>query len=104
MPTDGTLRRRMLPAGAERSLVPVLLTLPEPDVGWRLLIAVLAAATMSFLSLLGVPPVACFDTKVLLFMVTVDASYTWLAVLAAANTVLSLADYLCVLARTTSSP
>ncbi|MGI8758954.1 MAG: NADH-quinone oxidoreductase subunit N [Acidimicrobiales bacterium] len=59
---------------------------------------------LSFLSLVGVPPLAGFNAKVLLFVVTVDAGYTWLAVLAVANTVLSLAYYLRVLAPTYFHP
>lgn len=54
--------------------------------------------TLSFLSLVGIPPLTGFAAKVLLFSATVDAGYTWLAVLAVANTVLSLAYYLRVLA------
>ena len=59
---------------------------------------------LSFLSLVGVPPLAGFNAKVLLFVATVDAGYTWLAVLAVANTVLSLAYYLRVLAPSYFQP
>ncbi|MDP8938055.1 MAG: NADH-quinone oxidoreductase subunit N [Actinomycetota bacterium] len=59
---------------------------------------------VSFLSLVGVPPLAGFNAKVLLFAVTVDAGYTWLAVLAVANSVLSLAYYLRVLAPSYFEP
>ena len=59
---------------------------------------------VSFLSLVGIPPLAGFDAKVLLFVATVDAGYTWLAVLAVANTVLSLAYYLRVLAPSYLEP
>ena len=59
---------------------------------------------VSFLSLVGIPPLAGFDAKVLLFAVTVDAGYTWLAVVAVANTVLSLAYYLRVLAPSYFEP
>ena len=53
---------------------------------------------LALLSLVGVPPLAGFTAKVALFAAAVDAGYTWLAVLAVANTVLSLAYYLRVLA------
>ncbi len=59
---------------------------------------------VSFLSLVGVPPLAGFTAKVLLFAVTVDAGYTWLAVLAVANSVVSLAYYLRVLAPSYFEP
>jgi NADH-quinone oxidoreductase subunit N len=59
---------------------------------------------MSFLSLVGVPPLAGFTAKVLLFAVTVDAGYTWLAVLAVVNSVVSLAYYLRVLAPSYFEP
>ncbi len=59
---------------------------------------------LGFLSLVGVPPLAGFTAKVLLFAVTVDAGYTWLAVLAVANSVLSLAYYVRVLAPSYFAP
>ncbi|MDP9388481.1 MAG: NADH-quinone oxidoreductase subunit N [Actinomycetota bacterium] len=59
---------------------------------------------LAFLSLVGVPPLAGFTGKVLLFVATVDAGYTWLAVLAVANSVLSLAYYLRVLAPSYFEP
>ena len=48
---------------------------------------------VSFLSLVGIPPLAGFTAKVMLFGATIAAGYTWLAVLALANTVVSLAYY-----------
>jgi NADH-quinone oxidoreductase subunit N len=48
---------------------------------------------VSFLSLVGVPPLAGFTAKLLLFGATIAAGYTWLAVLALVNTVVSLAYY-----------
>lgn len=48
---------------------------------------------VSLLSLVGVPPLAGFTAKLLLFGATIAAGYTWLAVLALANTVVSLAYY-----------
>ena len=52
---------------------------------------------VAFLSFVGVPPLAGFVGKLALFAATIEAGYTWLAVLAAANSVLSLAYYLRVL-------
>ncbi|MEO7986157.1 MAG: proton-conducting transporter membrane subunit, partial [Gemmatimonadales bacterium] len=48
---------------------------------------------VSFLSLVGIPPLAGFTAKLLLFGATIGAGYTWLAVLALVNTVVSLAYY-----------
>lgn len=53
---------------------------------------------VAFLSFVGVPPLAGFTAKLTLFSATIDAGYTWLAVLAVLNTVVSLAYYLRVLA------
>ncbi len=46
------------------------------------------------LSLAGIPPLAGFVGKFLLFAATMDAGFTWLAVIAILNSVLSLAVYL----------
>jgi NADH-quinone oxidoreductase subunit N len=46
------------------------------------------------LSLVGVPPLAGFVGKLLLFGAAIDAGYTWLAVAGIINSVLSLAVYL----------
>jgi NADH-quinone oxidoreductase subunit N len=46
------------------------------------------------LSLVGVPPLAGFAGKLLLFSAAIDAGYTWLAVVAILNSVLSLGVYL----------
>jgi len=46
------------------------------------------------LSLVGVPPLAGFAGKLLLFGAGIDAGYTWLAVVAILNSVLSLGVYL----------
>lgn len=51
------------------------------------------ALVLSFLSFIGIPPFAGFTAKLLLFAVTIEAGYTWLAVLAVANTVVSVAYY-----------
>lgn len=52
-----------------------------------------AGLVVSFLSFIGIPPLAGFTAKLLLFGAVIDAGYTWLAVLAVANTVVSLAYY-----------
>jgi NADH-quinone oxidoreductase subunit N len=46
------------------------------------------------LSLVGIPPLAGFFGKLLLFGAAIDAGFGWLAVIAIANSVLSLAVYL----------
>lgn len=51
------------------------------------------ALVTSFLSFIGVPPLAGFAGKLALFGAVIDAGYGWLAVIAAANTVISLAYY-----------
>lgn len=56
-----------------------------------------ACLVVSLLSLVGIPPLIGFTGKLTLFSATIDAGYTWLAVLAVANTVVSLAYYLRVL-------
>ena len=53
-----------------------------------------AAMTVFLLSLVGVPPLAGFAGKLLLFGAAIDAGYAWLAVAAVLNSVLSLAVYL----------
>jgi len=63
-----------------------------------------AVLVVSFLSLVGIPPLAGFTAKVLLFGATVDAGYSWLAVLAVANTVVSLAYYLRVISPSYFEP
>lgn len=56
---------------------------------------VLAIAMVVFLlSLAGIPPLAGFVGKFLLFGASIDAGFTWLAVVAILNSVLSLAVYL----------
>lgn len=54
---------------------------------------------VSFLSLVGIPPTVGFLGKLALFMTTIDGGYTWLAVVAAANTVASLFYYARVMGR-----
>lgn len=50
--------------------------------------------TLSFLSLVGIPPLAGFLGKLALFIATIDGGYTWLGVVAIINTVASLFYYL----------
>ena len=57
-----------------------------------------AVLVLSFLSLVGVPPLVGFVGKLELFVATLDGGYGWLAVAAVANTVISLFYYLRVLA------
>ena len=57
-----------------------------------------AALVLSFLSLLGLPPLAGFVGKLELFTAAIDADQTWLAVVAVINTVVSLYYYLRVIA------
>jgi len=52
------------------------------------------AMVVFLLSLVGVPPLAGFVGKLLLFGAVIDAGYTWLAVAGILNSVLSLAVYL----------
>ena len=53
---------------------------------------------VSFLSFIGVPPLAGFVAKLLLFLVAIEVGYGWLAVVAAINTVVSIFYYVRVLA------
>lgn len=52
------------------------------------------AMVVFLLSLVGIPPLAGFVGKFLLFAAAIDAQFTWLAVVAIINSVLSLAVYL----------
>ncbi|MES1945177.1 NADH dehydrogenase (quinone) [Salinisphaera sp. PC39] len=52
------------------------------------------AMVIFLISLVGIPPLGGFVGKFLLFAAAIDAHYTWLAVVAIANSVLSLAVYL----------
>ncbi|MBA4181370.1 MAG: NADH-quinone oxidoreductase subunit L [Anaerolinea sp.] len=56
------------------------------------------ALTIAFLSFIGVPPLAGFFAKLVLFGAAIEAGYSWLAVLAVVNTVVSIAYYARVLA------
>lgn len=61
---------------------------------------VTAALIVALLSLVGIPPLVGFFGKFLLFEVTIEAGYAWLAVVAAVNTLVSLYYYLRVIALT----
>ena len=52
------------------------------------------AMVIFLLSLVGIPPLAGFVGKFMLFGAAIDAQFTWLAVVAIINSVLSLAVYL----------
>lgn len=52
-----------------------------------------AVLAVSFLSFIGIPPLAGFAAKLLLFGAAIDAGYTWLSVLAVVNTVVSVFYY-----------
>lgn len=56
---------------------------------------------LAFLSLVGIPPLAGFVGKLLLYLVAIDGGYAWLAGAIVANTVVSLFYYVRVLAVAT---
>ncbi len=56
------------------------------------------ALTVFLLSLTGIPPLAGFAGKFLLFASAIDAGFTWLALIAIINSVISLAVYLRIIA------
>lgn len=57
-----------------------------------------ASMTLLLLSLAGMPPLLGFVGKVALFVVTMAGGYTWLVVIAAANTAVSVYYYLRIIA------
>jgi NADH-quinone oxidoreductase subunit N len=63
-----------------------------------------ASLVIFLLSLVGVPPLAGFFGKLLLFGAAIDAGFGWLAVAAIVNSVLSLAVYLRWLVPTYQTP
>ena len=63
-----------------------------------------AAMVIFLLSLVGVPPLGGFVGKLLLFGAAIDAGYSWLAVVAIINTVLSLAVYLRIIVTMYKQP
>ena len=66
--------------------------------------ALTAALAISFLSFIGVPPLAGFMAKLLLFAVAIEVGYGWLAMVAAINTVISIFYYVRVLAPAYFAP
>jgi NADH-quinone oxidoreductase subunit N len=58
----------------------------------------LGVLLLAFLSFIGVPPLAGFVAKLLLFAVAIEADYAWLAGVAAVNTVVSIVYYVRVVA------
>lgn len=56
-----------------------------------------AALLLAFLSFVGVPPLAGFTGKLVVFAAAIDAGYAWLAVLGIVNSVVSLFYYLRVI-------
>lgn len=56
------------------------------------------ALAIIFLSFIGIPPLAGFFAKLALFVAAIEVGYTWLAVLAVVNTVVSIVYYVRVLA------
>lgn len=56
-----------------------------------------AALAVSLLSLVGIPPLGGFVGKLTVFTVAIDGGYAWLALIAVADTVLSLFYYLRVI-------
>lgn len=58
-----------------------------------------AAMVVFLLSLAGIPPLFGFAGKFLLFGAAIDAGFTWLAVIAILNSVLSLAVYLRIIVQ-----
>jgi NADH-quinone oxidoreductase subunit N len=63
-----------------------------------------AALVLSFLSLVGIPPLGGFVGKLEVFTAAIDAGQAWLAVVAVINTVISLFYYLRVIAPTVLEP
>lgn len=63
-----------------------------------------ATLVLSFLSLLGLPPLAGFVGKLEVFTAAIDADQAWLAVIAIVNTVISLYYYLRVVGPAILAP
>lgn len=55
--------------------------------------ALAASLVVVFLSFIGIPPLAGFGAKLALFAASIEAGYTWLAVLAVVNTAISIFYY-----------
>ena len=62
------------------------------------------ALVLSFLSLLGLPPLTGFVAKLQVFTAAIDAGQAWLAAVAVVNTVISLYYYLRVIAPAVLEP
>jgi len=62
------------------------------------------ALVLSFLSLLGLPPLSGFVAKLEVFRAAIDADLAWLAVVGIVATVVSLYPYLRVIAPTVLAP
>lgn len=62
------------------------------------------ALSLAFLSLVGIPPLAGFLGKFVLFSAALEAGYGWLVLVAVANTVLSLVYYLRVIGPAVFAP
>ena len=63
-----------------------------------------ATLLVAFCSFIGIPPLAGFAAKLTLFGAAIDGGYTWLAVLAVANSVVSLFYYFRILASAYLEP
>lgn len=63
-----------------------------------------AAMVVFLISLVGVPPLAGFVGKLLLFGAAIDAGFTWLAIVAILNSVLSLGVYLRIVVPMYAAP
>jgi NADH-quinone oxidoreductase subunit N len=63
-----------------------------------------AVLVLSFLSLIGIPPLAGFVGKLELFKAAIDADQAWLAVVAVVNTVISIYYYLRVIGPAVLEP
>jgi proton-translocating NADH-quinone oxidoreductase chain N len=63
-----------------------------------------AALVVFLLSLVGVPPLAGFGGKLLLFGAALDTGYSWLAIVAILNSILSLAVYLRIIVPLYGAP
>ncbi|HSN73320.1 MAG TPA: NADH-quinone oxidoreductase subunit N, partial [Steroidobacteraceae bacterium] len=57
------------------------------------------ALALSLLSFVGIPPLAGFLGKLTLFLATIEGGYAWLAIVAVANSVISLFYYLRVVGK-----
>jgi NADH-quinone oxidoreductase subunit N len=63
-----------------------------------------AALVIAFLSMVGIPPLGGFAGKLALFAATIDAGYSWLALLAVVNSAASVFYYVRVIAPGYTEP